>query len=117
MLTGYDLMHQTYALRLLGAEPLARQGVAAQLSHRDGIAQLWDDDGSRQSPAHLRDREQGIVGGDHDIAGGNDASAATEAAALDECDRRHGQTVEPVDGLSGGAADADVLLRRGAGNR
>src|SRR5215813_6393776 len=83
MLTGYDLMHQTNALRLLGAESLARQGVAAQLSHRDGIAQLRDDDGSRQSPAHLRDREQGIVGGDHDIAGGNDASAAAEAAALE----------------------------------
>src|SRR5262249_38071708 len=45
--------------------------------------QLWDDDGRRQSPAHLRDREQGIVGGDHDIAGGNDASAAAEAAALE----------------------------------
>src|SRR6516165_8388423 len=102
MLTWYHLMHQTNALRLFGAEPLAREGVAAQLPHGDGIAQLRDDDGSRQSPAHLRDREQGIVGGDHDIAGGSNAGAAAKAAALHEGYRRHGQTVEPVDGFGGG---------------
>ena len=89
-----------------GAEALAGQRVAAHLAHRDGVAELRQDDGRRQPPAHLGDGEDGVVGGDDDVAGRNDAGAAAEAAALHQRDRRHGQPVEAVDGLGRGAADA-----------
>ena len=109
----HDLVREADAQRLGRAEALAGQRIAAQLAHADGVAELRKDDGRGQSPAHLGDREDGVVGGDHDIAGGDDAGAAAEAAALHQRDRRHGQPVEPVDGLGRGAADAYVLLSRG----
>ena len=57
-LRRHHLVDQADALRLGGAEPLAGERVAAQLPHRDGVAELGNDDGGRQPPAHLRDRER-----------------------------------------------------------
>src|SRR4051795_5230326 len=66
----------------LGAETFTCQRVAADLPYADGIAELRDDDGRGQAPAHFGDREQGVVGRDHDVAGCDHAGAAAEAAAL-----------------------------------
>ena len=89
----HHLVHEADAARLLGAEALAGQRIAAHLADADGVAELRDDDRRRQPPAHLRDREQRIVGGDHHVAGGDDAGAAAEAAALHQRHRRHRQPV------------------------
>ena len=65
----HDLVHQADAVRLLGVEAFAGQRVAAHLAQADGVVELRDDDGAGDADAHLGDREVGIVGGDHDVAG------------------------------------------------
>ena len=51
------------------------------------------------TPAHLGDREQRVVGGDHDIAGRDHASAAAEAAGPAPAPRSGSATIEPLHGL------------------
>src|SRR6185437_634721 len=51
---------------------------------------------------------------DHDVAGGNDAGAATVAGALHQRDRRHRQQIEPLHHFSGHARDAQIVFGRGA---
>src|SRR5690606_33475275 len=69
---------------------------------------LRDDDAGVQAPARFRDREHGVVGGDHDIAGRHDSRAAAEAAALDHGNHRHRKMVEPGHRLGRLARDLEI---------
>ena len=108
----HHLMHQPDAPGLLRAKALAGQCVAADLADADGVAELRDDDGGRQAPAHFGDREQRIVGGNHDIAGGDHAGAAAEAAALHQRDRGDRQRIQPLHGFERRARHRLVFFRR-----
>ena len=108
----HHLMHQADAPCVIGAEALAGQRVAADLAHADGIAELRNDDRRRQAPAHLRDREQRVVGRDHHVAGRDHAGAAAKAAALHQRHRRDRQGIEPLHRLEGRARHRLVFLRR-----
>ncbi len=107
-----DFVHEPDASRLLGAEPLAGERIAAQLTHADGVGELRNDDGRRQSPPHLGDREDRVIRRDRDIAGRDDAGPAAEAAAVNERHGGHRHAIEPPHGLRGSSRHADILLRR-----
>src|SRR5215216_7104770 len=50
---GHDLVNETDAERLGGAEALAGQRVATELAHADGVGKLRDDDRRGQAPTRL----------------------------------------------------------------
>src|SRR6185437_4031315 len=109
-----DLVHQPYAVGFLGIEAFAGERVTPYLAQADGVVELRHDDGAGDSDAHFGDREVGIFGSDHDVAGGNDAGAATVAGALHQRDRRHRQQIEPLHHFSGHARGAQIVFGRGA---
>ena len=88
----HHLVHEADAAGIIRAKTLAGQRVAADLADADGVAELRDDDRRGQPPAHLGNREQRIVGRDHHVAGGDDAGAAAETAALHQRHRRNRQS-------------------------
>src|SRR4051794_19054507 len=81
-----DLVRQPESAGFVGIEALAGQRIAAQLAYADSIRELRSDDRGVQSPAHLGDREHGVVGGEHDIAGRHHAGSSTKTTAMYERD-------------------------------
>jgi len=70
------------APRSLRVEAFAGQPYSAANCRTPMASLSWHDDRRGQAPAHLGDRERGVVGGDHHVAGGDEPGAAAEAAAL-----------------------------------
>ncbi len=92
------------------AQPLraGRTRVAAGEHHRhrfERIDQARQPHGAAkpgmQAEQHLGKPDRGIVDRDPVVAGERDFEAAAEAIAMDHGDRRHAQTIEPVDHLVG----------------
>src|SRR6516165_4398642 len=107
----HDLMHEANAMRFSNLETFSSERVAPYLAHTDGIAELRDYDGSGHSDAHLGNRKNSVISGNHDVASSNHSGAATEAGALDQCndwDRKH---VESLDRLCGHPGGAQIVLR------
>ena len=113
---GDDLVHEADAARLARVEALAGERVASQLADTNGIGKLRDDDAGHQAPARFRDGEDRVVGGDGDVAGGDEAGAAAEASALDQRDGGDGEPLESAGGVRGQPGDAEVLGGGGGGH-
>ena len=112
----HHLVHQPDAARLLGAEALAGQRIAAHLAHADGIAELRNDDRRGEAPAYLGDREQRVVGRDHDVAGCNGPVPPPKQPPCTSATVGTG-TVEPLHGLQGRARHRLVLFGDSAARR
>src|SRR6185436_1757377 len=92
----------------------AGERIAPHLTDADRVIELRNNDRGDESPAHLRDGEDRILGCDHDIAGCDYPGTAAEATALHQGNRWNGRGIEPLHGLRSRAGDADVLFARGA---
>ena len=87
-------MDEADPARLLGAEALAGKKIAARLARADGAHDKGRDHGRDDAEADLGRAETRRVGGDGDVAGGDEAGPAAQRGAVDHGDRRLGQLVE-----------------------
>src|SRR6516164_4095744 len=88
--------------------------VAPYLAHADGIVELRDDDCAGHSDAHLGNRKNSVVSGNHNVTGSDHSGAAAETDALHQCDGRNRERVEPLDCFGGHPRGAQIVLWRRA---
>src|SRR5437773_1964220 len=73
--------------------------------------------GSGHADAHLGNRKNSVIGGNHNVTSGDHSDTATETGTLHQRDCWNRKGVEPLDRLCGHPRGAQIILRWRASDR
>ncbi len=90
-------MREAEAMRFPRRKTLAGKHVAARLLFADRAHDVRADHRGHQADPHLGQAELGLLGRDHQVAGGNQAHAAGEGSAVHARDERLWKSVYAVE--------------------
>ena len=110
----HDLVDEPDPTRLGGVDAAAGEDESHRLLHRDRAREALQRAAPQRGQAHprLRKPELRVVGGDREVAGGDDLDAPAQAMAVHRGDHR----LEEVEAL-GDAGEAAIRILVGAGLR
>src|SRR5277367_313572 len=103
------MMNQPDAQCLGGGKALAGQGEATERPRADAVDEQRYDRRGGNSPAHLADREDGVLGGNRNVASSGDPDPAAKAAAMNHRQGRAGEMAQAVHRSQGAARKVEIL--------
>ncbi len=89
-----DLVNEAELAGMSDGNNFRGEEIAARLTRADRALDVGADDRRREADLHLAEAEARRIGGENDIAAGDEPDAAAIGRAMDARDRRLGQSVE-----------------------